>query len=215
LNEIQYIGTQEITSRERSEKVNLWSLQLLILKDSEHLNFLHISEFLRLLRRQFPNIYGLENPNTLINPRGFFNPETVFDNIFVQVLHAQNHWIVVSNYNPREPDSNSWYVYDSLNNPEFFLYYVKPALYCFCGGQRRLEIKHVEVVPQNGYDDCGLFALAYSLILAMGKDPALFVFDQSKMRNEFNKMMTDVSLFLFSHTEKNLNLKIKSLFVNL
>ena len=38
---------------------------------------------------------------------------------------------------------------------------------------------------QQGSYDCGLFALAYALELALKKDPLTLIFDQTKMRGHF------------------------------
>jgi len=57
-----------------------------------------------------PDYYTVEN-----SP---FNPESLRESIFIQVAHAFNHWVVISNYHPtnKEPFLDNWYIYDSLNN---------------------------------------------------------------------------------------------------
>ena len=53
-----------------------------------------------------PDYYTLENAP--------FNPETIQESIFVQVLHAENQWILLANLHPtyENPDGfNNWFIY--------------------------------------------------------------------------------------------------------
>ncbi|RNA24201.1 zinc finger BED domain-containing 1-like [Brachionus plicatilis] len=123
--------------------------------------------------------------------------------LFVQVLHARDHWVVVSNYNPSYVDSDdgyyNWFLYDSMNNPEYYLNFIKPALKRLSGGSRFFNIINVEVSKQKGTKDCGLFALGYSLTLAMDIDPGKLGFDQNKIRSEFSEIIKNQNLYLFPH----------------
>ena len=48
------------------------------------------------------------------------------------------------------------------------------------------KVHLVNVEPQNGPNDCGLFAIAYAQMLSYGIDPFKYKFDQSKMRLTYN-----------------------------
>ncbi|RMZ96783.1 hypothetical protein BpHYR1_039580 [Brachionus plicatilis] len=106
----------------------------------QELNNLHIKEFQNLIFEKYgsnglfmPDYFSIEGPP--------FNPDVLDESIFIQVAHAKNHSVIISNLNPSEPAcSNNWYIYDSLNNL---------------------------VSKQNGSIDCGLFALGYALALAI------------------------------------------------
>ncbi|RMZ94252.1 hypothetical protein BpHYR1_016561 [Brachionus plicatilis] len=112
------------------------------------------------------------------------------ESLFIQVAHAKNHWVVISNYNPSEPAcSNNWYIYDSLNNHGYYLYTIKNVLKRINGGSRFIKINHIPVSKQNGSIDCGLFAHGYALALAMDIDP-----------DEFNFIIQHKSLTLFSYS---------------
>lgn len=80
-------------------------------------------------------------------------------------------------------------MYDSLNKPS----YLSNILHVF----RRISpecntfyVQSVNVVPQFGSDDCGLFAIAYLIAIANGKNPAKLMFNQMVMRNHFNDCIT-------------------------
>ena len=45
---------------------------------------------------------------------------------------------------------------------------------------------YVAVPKQRGSTDCGLFAMAYAQLLLDQKEPSHYVFDQSKMREQYN-----------------------------
>ena len=50
---------------------------------------------------------------------------------------------------------------------------------------------------QSGSSDCGLFALAFATALANGVNPFVLFFDQSKMRNHFQKAIDTGMLSMF------------------
>ena len=109
----------------------------------------------------------------------------------------------MSNSNPSYEDPecfNNWFVYDSLNNPKCYLNRIKHVLKRFSGGSRFFDIVHVNVSKQKGNKDCGLFALGYALSLAMNLDPGKLIFDQKKLRDEFNSIIDTQNLNLFSHS---------------
>ncbi|RNA06773.1 Inhibitor of growth 1 [Brachionus plicatilis] len=113
-----------------------------------------------------PDYFSIEGPP--------FNPDVLDESFFIQVAHAKNHWVVISNYNPSEPAcSNNWYIYDSLNNPGYYLYTIKNVLKRINDGSRFIKINHIPVSKQNGSIDCGFFALGYALALAMDIDPEM------------------------------------------
>jgi hypothetical protein len=174
---------------------------MLLLRANQDLDTLHITAFQNFISSRYGFVSGLISPNFFINPASNFNPDFLHDSIFIQVLHCQNHWLTISNYLPNSKlPLNSWFVFDSLNNPLYFLNFCKPALKCLTDGASEIFMYHVPVTQQVGINDCGLLALAYALSLAMEKDPSKLVFDQEKIRSEFNFMIENRSLFMFSHS---------------
>jgi hypothetical protein len=99
------------------------------------------------------------------------------------VLHLMNHWVTVSNISlAGKFDKFKWRIYDSLNHDYYFdmakriLYEINP----------NTELEKVEVQTQNGFDDCGLFAIANAINLCLHINPASVKYDQSKMRAHYN-----------------------------
>ncbi|CAF0708776.1 unnamed protein product [Brachionus calyciflorus] len=136
-DEVQFIKTVEYTNYERPQK----SMDISDVPDS--------------------TINGLLSTNIYLLERPMFNPDVLLENIFIQVVHAQNHW-------------------NSLNSPNYYLQKIKHFLKLINGGSNYMTICIIPVVQQIEYDDCGLFALGYALALALDIDPGSIYFDQSK-----------------------------------
>ncbi|CAF1023023.1 unnamed protein product [Brachionus calyciflorus] len=196
-DEVQFIKTVEYTNYERPQK----SMELLLIQPNQHLDNLHVSAFQDFISARYPLINGFLSPDIYLLDRPMFNPDVLLENIFIQVVHAENHWVTISNYNPnfKSNEFNCWYVYDSLNSPNYYLHKIKHFLKLINGGSRYMTICHIPVVQQIGYDDCGLFALGFALALAMDIDPGSIYFDQSKIRSEYYNIIMNNNLFLFSH----------------
>ncbi|CAF0952356.1 unnamed protein product [Brachionus calyciflorus] len=212
--EIQFLESRSYSNYERVPI----SLQLLKLNRNEELNNFHITEFQNLIYKKYA-VHGLFMPDYYTLENAPFDPETIHDSIFIQVLHAENHWIVLANLHPTYEDSdgfNNWFIYDSLNNPKNYLNRIKTVLKSFSGGSRFFDIIHVNVTKQKGNKDCGLFALGYALSLAMNLDPGKLIFDQKKIRDEFNTIIKSTDLFLFSHSYvENYSAKFTKLCIDL
>lgn len=135
----------------------------------------------------------------------YLNPQTIHQQPFVTVLNAgKTHWITLTNYNiffsARNKSLGIWFIYDSLNNPEYYLDTIKPAL-------KRLNISSIikvmacDMVKQSGSSDCGLFALGYAIAICESKDPSKLVFKQNLMRNHFNEVLQSKILKQFEYEE--------------
>ena len=74
---------------------------------------------------------------------------------------------------------------------------MKPALKCIDYEKNELSIIQCNVPPQNGINDCGLFALAYHIAICHGFNPSQMLFDQSVMREHYNSF--------FNTAESNYN----------
>ena len=135
------------------------------------------------------------------------NPVTIHEQPFVTILNAgMNHWITITNYNPHYEYKNNtglglWFVYDSLNNVEFYLNTMKPALKRLNEDKNRVVIFACDMHKQFGTDDCGLFALAYALSICMEKNPAKLIFQQISMRSHFNQVLKTGTLEQFEYFE--------------
>ena len=56
------------------------------------------------------------------------------------------------------------------------------------------------VQRQEGFNDCRLFALAYMYTLCSGNNPSLCPYTQSKMRDHYNRCITNKIFEAFPHT---------------
>jgi hypothetical protein len=69
------------------------------------------------------NISGLFNPEIILNYASnttCFNPNTIYDSPFAQILHADNHWVTVTNHNSfyeeeQQQHKYKWFYFDSFN----------------------------------------------------------------------------------------------------
>ena len=69
----------------------------------------------------------------------------------------------------------------------------------------QFNLKVLPVQQQNGYRDCGLFAIAFATEICRGQDPSKAVFVQTQMRGHLFKCLTKgnmMSFLQFSQQEK-------------
>ena len=117
------------------------------------------------------------------------------------MIHLYNHWVCITNYNPwlfPENPTGIWHLYDSLQAPESYVHLLSNVIRRFTDGAH-CNINYVIMPKQSGTSDCGLFALGYATALCLEINPATLIFDQSRMRQEFNQMVMGHEVHLFSH----------------
>ena len=100
---------------------------------------------------------------------------------------------------------DEWHLYDSLNE-ECYRKSISLILGEIC--QILPEIYHMffnnrDVQRQEGFNDCGLFALAYMYTLCSVNNPSLCSYTQSKMRDHHNHCVTNKIFEAFPHTLLN------------
>ncbi len=169
-------------------------------------------KFLQLMEKNIYKVHyrGLFNPELYINFKSNttqFNPDTIFDSPFVQILLADNHWVTVTNYNPFYTDitndySNKWFYFDSFNNPSQYIPSIKHAMKRLNTQSGSIQMVHCKVYPQHGSDDCGLFALAYVIALHEQKDPSKLFFEQISMRLNYNLCLESGKVTQFNYIEQ-------------
>ncbi|RNA38240.1 hypothetical protein BpHYR1_049363 [Brachionus plicatilis] len=114
------------------------------------------------------------------------------DKIFVANV-TNMHWILLTNINPLDAEykqrlEQEWFMYDSLNNINNCMA-TSQILKLFYPERNFHKINMVQVEQQEGSNDCGLFAIAYAQLLANGKDPYNYKFDQRLMRVAYNSFI--------------------------
>ena len=126
------------------------------------LNDKHINYTQNILKYQF-SIQGLQS--TLLQATS--TPQVNK----LQIVHWITASIILSKSNVVNVYDS---LYDSVNEESLKI------------TQRLFGVKEVHVVPvqkQQGFSDCGLFAIAYAVHLAKNRDPEKTYFHQSQMRS--------------------------------
>ena len=96
----------------------------------------------------------------------------------MQIIHLseKNHWALISTIGC----NNALKYYDSsfdkifLEAEKIIVSLLKPP--------RSINAQIMNVVPQKGSTDCGVYCIAYCTALAYNTDPCICVFSQSEMR---------------------------------
>ena len=97
----------------------------------------------------------------------------------IQVIHLpdRKHWAVISTV---DCDNNTIKYYDSLfkdisiQTIQTIVNLLKPC--------KSMNAQIMDMQPQKGAADCGIYCLSYCVSLACKKDPCLYVYRQNKMR---------------------------------
>jgi hypothetical protein len=127
---------------------------------------------LSLLRSQFPGIGGLENTLVLASNQAVKTRHC--RNIYI-VHDSGNHWVTAL----YTCDTDEFKIYDCMSR--------NLATASVIGQLSRVGNKHskfrvCDFQQQQGYSDCGLYAIAAAVDLACGNDPMNIQYDQSSMR---------------------------------
>ena len=164
------------------------------LNSQEWLNNNHISAAQYLLKKQHPEMSGLQPP-TLQYTQTF---DVHHNSEFVQCLNlANNHWITVSTVGCVPGVVN---VYDSLHlglssslkrTIANLLHTSKPTIF----------IQQPRMQQQTGRSDCGLFAVATATAICNGQKPETIRFDQTQMRQHLLKSLDEKLLLPFPSTK--------------
>ena len=124
----------------------------------------HITEASYLLRKQFPDIKSLQSP--------CFGQDLSFQSTgspFVQILHVEGlHWITI--YAVRYA---LIFIYDSM--PPIISHTLQMQAATILKSPRpEIVFEAQRTIPQEGTNDCGLFAIAYAIDLCIGNNPATY-----------------------------------------
>ena len=127
----------------------------------------------KLIKILCPAIFGLQTVSNCQTMGFDIQPDE-----FLQILNNGNHWLTVSTVGAAHPTVK---VYDSIYSnagPEI------QALIASLLATTRGEIiaNFIDVPFQSGCNDCGLFAIAYAVTIALGLRPEEYQFEQAGMR---------------------------------
>ena len=141
-----------------------------------------------LLQDVNPLIEGLQRP-TLGRVRNF----NVVSGEFIQILHTgSNHWVCISNIGCLP---GKVHLYDSLFH-DIISQEVEDQTNDLLGGNL-VSLDFVPVQQQTNDSDCGVFAIAFAVSLALGTDPMHVTFDIRRMRPHLTACLKDKKLNMF------------------
>lgn len=172
------------------ESVTLYAEDRIILSRQEDLNDKHINFGQCLIKMQFLNIHGLKSTLEISKPTNNY-AVTECQGPFIQVIHTGNHWIVASNIGGANEVVT---VYDSLYKVvDEYTHNLLKRLF------KNIKIKVFLLQPQlqTGVHDCGLFALAFCVSLAMGEDLSNVNFNQDMIRKHLEECFDKKHLYTF------------------
>ena len=143
----------------------------------------------QLLSRQFSSLRGLQSVN--LGRTLAFNIER---GEFVQILHTgQGHWVTISTIGCTTGEVN---VFDSLP-PAPTTDLLNQIAAILCTPKDTIKVKYIDVQMQEGYSDCGVFAVAFATALANGKQPGSCFFKQEIMRDHVMKCLQEQNVTMF------------------
>ncbi|CAF0992704.1 unnamed protein product [Brachionus calyciflorus] len=188
-----------------------------MLNENAWLSSSHIDHALDFIDSNFNQLFSDSRINFVrtwevekwVREKKLIHDDPNVDQIFI--LNANNnHWFVLTNINPINQlyfyDSygqivnRRWFMYDSTNN-QLNSKAISPIFKIIYPDYPNYAVNMVEVVQQNGSNDCGLFALAFVYAIASKKDPKALKFDQLNMRYNYNLFIKSGFLFEFKSEE--------------
>ena len=184
----QNIPRSEEVNGSRSRTFNDLSLTDDQLKQSEWLTDIEINAYLKLLRTQFPDIKGLDDPVVSKN----LNIDDGKEDYVQVVLSRNNHWICLKAKFDREI-----FLYDSLDRTEV---------------DDPLKVAIEKMYTPNGFifivfkrvqkqqkQLCGYFALAFATALCFQKNPEYMIFKEDLLIEHYINCIRENQAQEFPH----------------
>ena len=108
-------------------------------------------------------------------------------------LFKYRHWVTISTIGCTTGEVN---VFDSLP-PAPTTDMINQIAAILCTPKDTIRVRYIDVPMQEGYSDCGLFAIAFATALAYGKQPGRCFFDQGTMRVHLVKCLQEQNMTEF------------------
>lgn len=150
--------------------LGLTNRDLFLLETGDWLEDQHVDAAQTLLKRQFPEVNGLQPP--CLGQVLQFSPLPRDGKALQIIYNGGCHWVVVSYIDGQVT------LYD--NEGIGLTPSLQQQIACLCPGTA-VNLSSVQQ-KQRGSSDCGLFVIANCVEIANGKDPAESFFDQHQMR---------------------------------
>ncbi|KAL9978130.1 hypothetical protein ACROYT_G015617 [Oculina patagonica] len=164
-----------------------------ILLSGQKLTDNHISAAQKIIKKQFPHVDGLID-TVLVSNNDIPSPPT---QEALQIHHIPGHWLMSTSF------GGAVTVYDSSNTtlaPQLRRQLARVYSPLANGADKLIEVKVQRCQQQIGGKDCGLFAIANTIALANGVDPATVRFQQTKMRKHLQQCLENHTFTMFPHS---------------
>ena len=166
------IRQQKLESRKTVKKISYKIPSLQEIQSGKWLNDTHINAASYLLKCQFPSVSDLHDTR--------YGQDLSFPSTkspFVQILHAENHWLTVEGVH-----ASLVKVYDTMK------YATTSDVKCQIAAIMQSSSKSItlQLEPtqeQFGDSDCGLFSIAYATELCYGNDVSSLRYYQDRLRS--------------------------------
>ncbi|CAM1331910.1 SPP1 (predicted) [Pycnogonum litorale] len=150
---------------------------------------IHMLAASKIIKMHAPHIAGLED-TILLHSQNIKHPNKEF----IQFFNMENtHWITVSNVNSHFGEVN---IYDSLTST-----LKRDAVSEICGFVKSktntLKLNFKNVDQQTDASSCGIYAVAFAVTLATGRDPVNITYS-GDLRGEFIISLQKKILFQFA-----------------
>ena len=159
------IRLQKLETRKTLKQTSYKIPSLREIQNGKWLNDTHINAASYLLKDQFPSVSGLHDTR--------YRQDLSFPSAkspFVQILHAENHWLTIAGVHPSLVK-----VYDTMK------YATTSDVQCQIAAIMQSSSKSITL--QLGDSDCGLFSIAYATELCYGNDASSLRYYQDRLRS--------------------------------
>lgn len=156
----------------------------------------------QLLSQQFLHLRGLQD--VVMGRTLAFKIET---EEFVQILHTgHGHWLTISTIGCK---ANEVHVFDCMP-PAPTADMLNQIAAILCTPQNTITVNYIDVQMQEGYSECGTYAIAFATALAYGEQPWRCYFKQGEMRTHLQKCLEEQCITMFPVKRRRNGLKVKS-----
>ena len=143
-------------------------------------NIIHAAQ--TILARQFPKQAGFQYTQRFKSTEW---PVASQGKGTIQIHNVTNcHWVTSTH------SGGAIRVFDSLYGGELSDDFKKQLLCLYGEKKKKLQVQVVRVQQQQGTSDCGVYAVAYAVDIALGLDPVQVKYDQKLMRGHLRRCLS-------------------------
>ena len=164
----------------------------------------HINAAQKCLSSQFPGQMGLQDTLLLAQKDRYQSQYSDF----IQIVNVErNHWVCVSNVKLTRGRVE---VFDSLPSSSIASQSLQRQIAVIMQCQQQyITLSHVDVQRQEGGSDCGLFSIAFAVLLCNRQDPHTIHYDQKPMHKYLAACLSQQTLTPFPTKERPRRLRKK------